>query len=338
MAVSHTGGRRIAGDEVAGSETLLRIDEGRAVAALSDHLRSLCVEHSADEVLVGLSGGLDSSVLVALAARALGPESVHAMYLFDPDSDRGQGRHAEEVAVRLGIGFVAESIEGAWEEEAGGRGRSLWFTRRSPRLNRLLFRVFRQAAGETAFVSSLRAGGNGSRGRATTRFVAGLVDELFYGRHRYRRVVLEAVARDRHWLLLGAANRTEWEVGWFVHGGVDDLPHQPLLGLYKTQVRQIGRYLGVPAAVLQQTPSPDMLRGVGDEFAIGMSYDMLDLGLDCLSGGLSQPTVRMAGVTDETLRRIAELKELSRWKRPVEPVPFPVDGGPEGGLRVDSDR
>jgi NAD+ synthase len=86
---------------------------------------------------------------------------------------------------------------------------------------------------------------------------------------------LESKARAQNWLLLGAANRSEWETGWFVKDGVDDLPYQPLMGLYKTQVRQLGRYLGVPGEIQQQVPSPDMMRGISDEYALGMSYSTI---------------------------------------------------------------
>jgi NAD+ synthase len=327
------------------AETLLRIDVERAVEASSAHLRGLCANASATDVLIGLSGGVDSTLLAALAVRALGEQAIHTAYLYDPDSDRGQGALAGAVADWLGIDLERESIESRYDDGArdGDRGvravpLSVRLTRLSPAANRVLFRLYRLATGEAPFAASLRAGRAveeraGSAGRLLTA-VNRWAEEIFYARHRYRRQVLEVKAAERNWVLLGAANRTELEVGWFVRGGVDDLPEQPLIGLYKTQVRQLAQHLGVPRGVLQQAPSPDMMRGITDEYALGLSYDKLDVGLDRLAGGVTADEARDAGVTDADLRLIHRLRELSMWKRSGAPPSFPIDGGPDGGLRV----
>jgi NAD+ synthase len=315
----------------------LRIDEERTVAAVSEYLHGLCARHSARGVLAGLSGGIDSAVLVALAARCFGGRSVHAMYLYDRDSERGLGANARRLAEWLGIELEAESIEPGPGEGGVYASWGMRITRRSPFINRFLYRLYHVMAGETAFVSSLRAGGEeGERRprRTALRLVDQYAEALFYARHRYRRQVLEAKASAQKWLLLGAANRSEWEVGWFVKDGVDDLPYQPLIGLYKTQVRQLGRYLGVPGQIREQAPSPDMMRGISDEYALGMSYSKIDVGLDYLAGGLSRGAVKAAGVTERELARIREMKELSRWKRRRMIAPSPVDGGRSGGLRT----
>lgn len=317
------------------ASALLRIDEERAVQAVDAYLHQLCAQHSARGVLVGLSGGVDSAVLVALAAQSLGESSVHAMYLYDRDSERGQGSNAGEVARWLGIELKTESIE--LGRRQGGTC-ALRMTRLSPFINRFMYRSYHLLTGETPFVSSLRAGGGAvadrRHRRSALRFVNRYAEELFYDRHRYRREVLESRAKAHNWVLLGGANRTEWEVGWFVKDGVDDLPYQPLIGLYKTQVRQLARHLGVPLEVREQAPSPDMMRGISDEYALGMSYGKIDTGLDYLAGGLSRWAVRAVGLTEEGLRRIREMKDLSQWKRRSVSEPLPVNGGRSGGLRV----
>ncbi len=316
----------------------MRIDEERAVEAVAEYLHHLCARHSARGVLAGLSGGVDSAVLLALATRSLGESSVHAMYLYDRDSEWGQGSSAGLVAHWLGIELETESIEPGRSDGGIYASWGMRITRLSPFINRFMYRSYHLMAGETPFVSSLRAGGGRVGDRrprgSVLRSVNRYAEELFYARHRYRREVLESKARAQDWLLLGGANRSEWEVGWFVKDGVDDLPNQPLIGLYKTQVQQLARYLGVPGEIRQQAPSPDMMRGISDEYALGISYSKVDIGLDYLAGGLSRGVVRAAGVTEEELGRVREMKELSRWKRRRVSEPFPVDGGRSGGLRV----
>jgi NAD+ synthase len=260
------------------------------------------------------------------------------MYLYDRDSEWGRGSSAGQVAHWLGIELETENIE---PDRSDGGIYASWgmrITRLSPFINRFMYRSYHLMAGETPFVSSLRAGGGRVGDRrprgSVLRSVNRYAEELFYARHRYRREVLESKARAQDWLLLGGANRSEWEVGWFVKDGVDDLPNQPLIGLYKTQVQQLARYLGVPGEIRQQAPSPDMMRGISDEYALGISYSKVDIGLDYLAGGLSRGVVRAAGVTEEELGRVREMKELSRWKRRRVSEPLPVDGGRSGGLRV----
>jgi NAD+ synthase len=153
-------------------------------------------------------------------------------------------------------------------------------------------------------------------------------------RHQYRRQVLEEKAHERNWLLLGAANRTEWLVGWFVKDGIDDLPIQPLIGLYKTQVRQIAAFLGIPAQVQHQAPSPDMMRGITDEFGLGLSYSRIDVILDYLDGGLTKEMLLNTGFSDREIRLVGDMHQLSHWKREQAYTHLPVDGGHDGELRL----
>jgi len=116
-------------------------------------------------------------------------------------------------------------------------------------------------------------------------------------------------------LLLGAANQSEWFVGWFVKDGIDYLTIQPLKGFNKTQIRQLAAFLGVPAGVVEQAPSPDMMKGISDEFALGIRYSKIDLILDHLEGGMTKESVLAAGCTEKQIRLVQEMKRHSEWKR-----------------------
>jgi NAD+ synthase len=319
------------------ASALLEIDEERAVRALTDHLQDLLARHPARGVIMGLSGGLDSAVLASLAARALGTDSVHAVYIYDRDNERGHGSRAGLVAQWLGIDLEFESIESQWEGSRGRPPLAVRMARVSPRLNRQAFRVYSTLAEEGPFKASLRAGkllDAGEDPGVLLRTVNRVADAVFYSRHRLRRRVLEEKAEAAGLLIIGGANRTEWEVGWFVRDGVDDLPHQPLIGLYKTQVRQLARYLGVPVEVRDQAPSADMMMGISDEFALGMSYGELDVALECFAGGLSLEEAAGVGVTERHLLEVRMMRELSKWKRGELAEPLPPDGGHGGGLRA----
>jgi NAD+ synthase len=260
------------------------------------------------------------------------------MYLFDRDSDEVLGSRARKVADWLGIELKAESIEPAMRAAAVYRSPAMRITSLSGVLNRALHGLYRSLSGETPFVTALRLGSPDPPGIERRRRGAGKVildiESAFTARHIHRREVLEAVAGEKNLLLLGSANRTECLVGWFAKGGVDDLPLQPLKGLYKTQVGQLARYLRVPVEVQAQAASPDMMKGITDEFAIGMNYGAIDLALDFIGGGISRREIAEAGVTDAEIHLVERMNELSSWKRGEGGSPPPVDGGPNSPLRM----
>jgi len=362
---------------------LLRVDEERTIEALVGRVRVIRAAAgrsgsgpespdaavsatsspaAADEsrggptAIMGLSGGLDSAVLAAIVVRALSPEHVRLAYLFDHTSSAKGRANARAVAAQLGVPLEEASIEGEMHA-AGVYGSSVArLTSVSSAVNRVLYALYPLFMGEPSFVGALRAGEAEARGdRAPSvvhrRFVAP-AHAGFAARHIRRRRLLEAeVARDGCFLL-GAANRSEWLTGWYIKGGVDDLPDQPLIGLYKTQVRQLAGALGTVEGVRRATPSPDMMSGVTDEMGLGLPYGTIDIGLDFLSGGVTKEQAIAAGLTVRDVAGIERLLRLSAWKRepgddapaadlpvPASPgdlstmPPLPVDGGPRGGLR-----
>jgi NAD+ synthase len=324
------------------SGSLLRIDEARTLEGLKTYFRKIFHEQNADAVLLGLSGGMDSCLLAAIAVQALGKRSVHAAYLYDRVSSVPLRKNARLVSEWLEIELKEKSIDPLMRELGVYSSSDMRVTSFSGSLNRFLQKVYCLIHDESPFISSLRKGrAAASRGDGLSenmRSVTSLIEAGFNLRHVYRRRFLEAEADKRNCVLLGAANRTEWLTGWFVRGGVDDLPDQPLIGLYKTQIRQLAASLNLPSEVQTATPSPDMMKGITDEFALGASYDHIDLVLDFLEGGAAKNDIIEAGVTEAEIRLVERMKNLSAWKRSTQLHPPPVDGGPLGGLRLAHDH
>lgn len=315
----------------------LRIDEKRTVEMFVNYLQDLSEKYATSGVLIGLSGGIDSSVLSTLAINALGADLVHLEYLYDQHSDPEFRHNARLMSEWLGVELKERSIEPAMREAAVYAPFGMMATSFSGLLNRFLHQTYRFIFRETPFISSLRLGSAEASQGGTSQSFHKIIRQPENGlnmRHQYRRQVLEKKALERNWLLLGAANRTEWLVGWFVKDGIDDLPIQPLIGLYKTQVRQTAAFLGIPVEVQHQAPSPDMMRGITDEFALGLSYSRIDLILDYLDGGLTKEMLLNTGFRDREIRLVGEMNRLSHWKRGSAHTHPPVDGGRDGGLRL----
>jgi len=122
-------------------------------------------------------------------------------------------------------------------------------------------------------------------------------------------------------LVAGTGDRSEIAVGYLTKygdGGVDFLP---IGGLYKTQVREMAKRLGVPNEIVETPSSPVFWPGHSAEEEIGFSYEVLDQALEMIRRGQSAKTIcRETGLTISELRRIREMSRASAHKR--EPPDF----------------
>lgn len=314
----------------------LRIDEERTVSQLESYIRDVTSSEDACGVLIGLSGGLDSALLATVTARALGNKAVHVLFLGDRDSDKDSRRKARLVADWLGLKLESQDISDAMRQRGVYASPIMRMISVSGVVNRIICRLYRVMYRETCFMSTLREGPAQEHAGKKRLYdlTVGKVEAAFNARHRYRREVIEKRAGADNVLPLGAANRTEFLTGWFVKGGIDDLPLQPLMGLYKTQVRQLASYLGLPAEITHQRPSPDMMRGLTDESAMGLSYGTLDIILDGMESGMPDDRLLARGPTKRQIAMVREVNRLSGWKRGTGHTGFAVDGGSAGDLRA----
>lgn len=204
-------------------------------------------------------------------------------------------------------------------------------------LNRaVIHRAHHLVTGETPFMTTLRQ--EKFTGESFRAFLygatSGKVERAFNGRQLYRRERLDQKAKEYGALVLGAGNRSEVLTGWFVRDGVDDFPFSPIAGLYKAQVRQLSRHLEIPAEIIEQAPSPDMMRGITDEVALGLDYDRIDLVLDAIERGRPDTELLAEGLEQEQIDLVREMTRRSAWKRNADHPSPPVDGGIRGGFRV----
>jgi NAD+ synthase len=301
-----------------GLGSLLAIDARREAAEIERHIRELLDVNAAEGVVMGLSGGLDSAVVATSAVRALGNKNVCAYYLHDRDSPRDSRAKANLIADWLGIELEHRDITAAMRKMGIYRPLIMRITffsgfvnrQLNTKLHRLLFR-------EPSFISTLRQGNlkaNGIR-RFFHERTLGAIEAAFNARHIYRRQFLEQKSKEKNRLVLGAANRSELMVGWFVKGGVDDVPFSPIIGMYKTQVTQLAKYVNLPSRIQNQAPSPDMIRGITDESALGISYGTLDIILYCTERGMSEQEIAAKGISKKDVRLVHAMNNLSAWKR-----------------------
>jgi len=320
------------------AQQYLSINSARVIQQVIEFLQQQPEFQDAYGVFLGLSGGLDSAVLAALLVRAYGADRTHALYLHDRDSNSESHQKALLVADWLGISLQVFDMTPDLKLAGIYDPVSVRLTGFSAIVNRLLVWLTKRLLSASPLMGSMQYFAGELDQQEFKKRVYELVcldtESGFNQRHRHRRAILEQRAETHQSVVFGAANRTEWMLGWFVRQGIDDLPVQPLLGLYKSQVRQLAVFLAVPEEIVRAAPSPDMLRGMSDEMGIGEPYWKADLALDYLDGGLDLEEILQLGVGAGTIDRIRELQRLSAYKRENGAQEYVVDGGAFGGFRL----
>jgi len=317
----------------------MRIDPGLTANRIQDYMRRTVQDNNADGIILGLSGGLDSMLLATLAVKALGKDKVHAYFLGDRDSDKRSLWMARKGARWLGIDLRIRPITSVMKRQRVYSTPIMKVVKHSRRVNQdLINATYARLFGDTPFMTTLKMGAGEYSGSGFQSFMYNntvqRIENGFYARHRFRKVFLEKEAKKRNLVLMGAANLSECEMGWFVKDGVDDLPISPMMCLYKTQVRQLARYLGIPRPFISQAPSPDMIKGITDEMAMGVLYSRIDFILDGFDKGVSDSQLIKSGIKKHDIQLVREIHKYSEWKRRSYHVEPPVDGRLGGGLRV----
>ncbi|HBE16038.1 MAG TPA: NAD(+) synthase [Cyanobacteria bacterium UBA11149] len=234
--------------------------------------------------VLGISGGIDSSVVLALCAKAFGAERVVALLLPEGESSPDSASLAQLVADHYGVQTITEDISGALE----GFG---CYQRRNEAIARL-FPDFGEGWSakialpgsllekETLNIFSLTV-----TNPAGEEFTKRLPPREYYQivaasnfKQRSRMAMLYYHAELRNYAVIGTPNKNEHLLGFFVKHGDGGIDVSPIGHLFKTQVYQLARYLDVPAEIQKRTPTSDTYPGGSsqEEFFFRLPFDILD--------------------------------------------------------------
>lgn len=121
-------------------------------------------------------------------------------------------------------------------------------------------------------------------------------------------------------LPLGTGNKSERLLGYFTWHADDSPPLNPLGDLYKTQVWELARHLGVPEPLVTKPASADLVRGVNDEDELGVSYRDADPILHGLLSGFRKRELAESGFPTAAVENVAGRLHATHWKRELPAV------------------
>jgi len=136
-------------------------------------------------------------------------------------------------------------------------------------------------------------------------------------RARIRMNILYYYANLKNLTVLGSSDKSEYNIGYFTKFGDGAADVLPIVSLYKTQVRELARHLGIDEEIITKKSSPHLWPNHEAEHEIGAEYEQIDIILYCmLEKKISvEETIKESGITDEIVRKIFQLHSNSLHKR-----------------------
>lgn len=301
---------------------ILKLDPAAEVARITEGLREQVLgQLHRRGAVVGISGGIDSSVVAALCARAFGKEKVLGLFMPEHHSSDDALMLGQMLAGHLGIEAVIEDIAPALE--------GLGCYRRQVEAIRTVVpeygddwkcKLVLPSILESDRVSITRLTVQSPSGEASTvRLTPGAYMQIVAATNYKQRVrkMTEYYHADRlNYAVAGTPNRLEYDQGFFVKQGDGNADFKPIAHLYKTQVYQLAEYLGVPEEIRRRPPTTDTfsMPQTQEEFYFALPYDRMDLCLYAINNGVSaEEAAPVVGLTSTQVERI--FKDIDAKRR-----------------------
>lgn len=299
----------------------LRLDAERATAEIAERMREAVYKDLRRRgAVVGLSGGIDSSLVAFLCARAFGPERVLGVLMPEGESAPDTLDLSQVSADAAGVPTVHEDITPILEAVG-------CYARRDAAISTVL-PEYGQGWKAKIVLPSLLGGARYSLFTVVAESPDGERREARLTAEAYREIVaatnfkqrvrkmLEYHHADRlDYAVIGTPNRLEYDQGFFVKNGDGSADVKPIAHLYKTQVYQLAEHLGVPAEIVERPPTTDTyaLEQSQEEFYFSVPFDKLDLCLYARNEGLpAEAAAAATGLAPEVVERVFEDIERKR--------------------------
>jgi len=303
------------------STELLRLDVQAETERITAWIRSTVFhDFRRKGAVVGVSGGIDSSVVAFLCARALGADRLQILFTPETDSSPDSYRLGSLVANSLGARSALEDIsailKGARCYERRDDAVRLVVPEYGPgyKCKIVLPGVLELDRYSIFSVVVQSPDGQIKKIRLTPEAYLGIVAATNF-KQRARKMMEYYYADLLQYAVAGTPNLLEYDQGFFVKNGDGAADFKPIAHLYKSQVYQLAAYLGVPEEICQRPPTTDTysLEQSQEEFYFTLPLEQMDV---CLYGKNHSMSVRdlaqVTGMTEGTIERVYQMIESKR--------------------------
>jgi len=268
------------------SRDWLSLDPEIEVSRICDQLRNtIFKELHKQGGVVGISGGIDSSVVLALAVKAIGADHVIGILLPERESDPESIGLAQNLADKLSVRTIDEPISGVLDGFDCYRRRDEAIKQVIPEYDppgwaaKIVLPpdlLERDTLNFFSIVVTSPSGQEIEKRLPKDQYQQIVAASNF--KQRSRMSMLYFHAESNNYAVIGTANKNEYDLGFFVKWGDGGVDISPILHLFKTQVYQLARYLEIPNDIQQRTPTTDTYPGgsTQEEFFYRVPFDILD--------------------------------------------------------------
>ena len=309
---------------------VLKLDPSAEVDRIAENLREQVLgQLHRRGAVVGISGGIDSSVVTALCAHAFGKEKVLGLFMPEHHSSDDALMLGRMLAEHLGIDAIVEDIAPALE--------GLGCYHRQVEAIRTVVPEYGDGWKFKLVLPSILESDRLNITRLTVQSPAGDVSTVSLPLNAYLQIVASTNYKQRvrkmteyyhadrlNYAVAGTPNRLEYDQGFFVKQGDGSADFKPIAHLYKTQVYQLAEYLGVPAEIRRRPPTTDTfsMPQTQEEFYFSVPYDRMDLCLYAVNHGV--PAAEVAPVVKLTLAQVERVfKDIAAKRRATRYLHMP---------------
>ncbi|NRD24218.1 NAD(+) synthase [Winogradskyella litoriviva] len=236
--------------------------------------------------VIGISGGIDSSVCMALSALAFGPKKVTAIMLPEQDSSDDSKMLAKKLATKFGvtetlIEDITKALDGFGCYKRRDEAIARVITNFNPEVDKAKIEIKQDVASNLppAFsITVIKPDGEVISKLLPVKEYLQIVASTNF-KQRSRMSMLYYHAERLHYAVIGTPNKHEVEQGFFVKYGDGGADVMPIGHLYKTQVYQIAKYIGIPQEIIDRTPTTDTYTAeqTQEDFFYQMPFESMDL-------------------------------------------------------------
>lgn len=272
-------------------------------------------------VVIGISGGIDSSVCLAICVKALGKDRVYGILMPEKDCKDQTTILGKQIAEHFQIKYTMEDITSILESSG-------CYKRRNDAIRELVPNYDENWECKVA-LPDLDSGDRFSISQLVVRSPEGETTTHRMRSSQYLTVIASSNFKQRtrkmmeyyygdklNYAVVGTPNRLEYELGFFVKNGDGAADIKPIAHLYKSQVYQLAHHYDLPKDIIEQVPTTDTfpMEQTQEEFYFSLPLKDMDLALNCYNNGEGPEC--LASLLDTSLDRAQWIfNDIERKKR-----------------------